>query len=98
MVMCKVFFMIKFFFKASLILGAFVTLSEPFSAWGTTGEKVIRYKGEADTNTGMEIRISPDGKTYLAKFKSGKFEYKCQPGKVSAEVFQQCLLHLFWTR
>ena len=74
--------MIKFFFKAALILCAVVTLTGPFSAWGATGEKVIRYKGERDTDTSMEIRVSADGKTYRASFTSGKFTYQCQPGKV----------------
>ena len=71
--MCKVFFMIKLLCKAALILCAVVPLIGPSTAWGATGEKVVRYKGEADSDTSMEIRISRDGKTYVAKFKSGKF-------------------------
>ena len=48
----------------------------------TRAGRTIRYKGEPDTETNMEIRVSADGKTYRVSFTSGKFTYQCQTGKV----------------
>ena len=55
--------------------------------------KTLYYLGEAGTDSKLEIRISPDGKTYRATFFSGKFKYKCKPSKLLSDKsleFAEC--------
>ena len=46
--------------------------------------KTLLYAGEPGTDTKMRIKISRNGKTYTASISSGRFQYKCAPGKMLA--------------